>query len=41
VQVTVADGSETVNGTDADVADVEPGPPVTATTGAGGNTVQV
>jgi len=42
LHVTVAAGSDTVNDTDANVADVaDAGPPVTATTGAGGNTVQL
>jgi hypothetical protein len=41
LQVTVADGSETVNGTDADVDDDEPGPPFIVTTGATGSTVHV
>ena len=42
LHVTDADGSDTVKDTAANVADVDAaGPPVTATTGAGGNTVQL
>jgi hypothetical protein len=42
VHVTVPVGSETVKGTVALVAAVvAPGPPVTVTTGAAGNTVQL
>jgi hypothetical protein len=41
LHVTVAVGSETLNGTVAFVVDDDPGPPVTVTTGAGGKTVQL
>ena len=42
LHVSDAAGSDTVNDTDANVTDVDAaGPPVTVTTGAGGNTVQL